>query len=146
VAKVSKVLQPRDLKARQAWQDESCQRLKHEKGYAKTLLRELQGMDVAGLGEVAQQELHEARTYFNNHHEQMKYAERLQKHLPIGSGVTEAACKTIVKMRMCRGGAKWKEQGAAAVLSLRTLLYTEGRWNQFWAKIDRYGFPVAMAV
>jgi hypothetical protein len=31
------------------------------------------------------------------------------------------------------------------VLSLRTLIYTEGRWEQFWAKIDRYGFPIAIA-
>ena len=62
---------------------------------------------------------------------------------PIGSGVTESACKTIVKMRLCRSGAKWKEQGAGIVLSLRTLSYT-GRADgeQFWAKIDRYGFPV----
>src|SRR4051812_3464822 len=37
---------------------------------------------------------------------------------------------------------KWREQGAAVVLSLRVLSYTPGRWEQFWAKIDRYGFPV----
>ena len=75
----------------------------------------------------------------------MKYAERVEAKVPIGSGVTEAACKTLIKMRMGRGGAKWKEEGAAAVLSLRTLIYSEGRWEQFWSKIDRYGFPVAMA-
>jgi hypothetical protein len=75
----------------------------------------------------------------------MIYAERAQAKLPIGSGVTEAACKTIVKMRMCRGGAKWKEEGATVVLSLRTLIYTEERWQQFWAKIDRYGFPLELA-
>jgi hypothetical protein len=96
------------------------------------------------LSESTREELHKAKTYFSNHH-QMKYAERREANLPIGSGVTEAACKTIVKMRRCRGGAKWKEEGAAAVLSLRTLIYTEGRWDQFWAKIDRYGFPVAIA-
>src|SRR3954471_12292112 len=38
----------------------------------------------------------------SNHHGQMKYAERVEAKLPIGSGVTEAACKTIIKMRMCR--------------------------------------------
>ena len=53
-----------------------------------------------------QEELNKAKTYFANHHQQMKYAERLAAKLPIGSGVTEAACKTIVTMRMCRGGAK----------------------------------------
>ena len=75
----------------------------------------------------------------------MDYAARVAKSEPIGSGVTEAACKTIVKMRLCKSGAKWKEQGAAVVLSLRCLTYTPGRWEQFWAKVDRYGFPVAVA-
>jgi hypothetical protein len=60
--------------------------------------------------------------------------------LPIGSGVTEAACKVIVKQRLCGSGMKWKEPGAAAVLSVRCLTYTRERWSQFWGKVDRYGF------
>ena len=72
----------------------------------------------------------------------MDYAQRVQDKVPIGSGVTESACKTLVKMRLCRSGAKWREQGAAGVLSLRSLSYTPGRWEQLWAKIDRYGFPI----
>jgi hypothetical protein len=142
---VAKAVHPRSPEARQAWLDDRCHKLKHEKGYAKKLLEQMRGVAVAGLSEMVQEQLAKATTYFSNHHEQMRYAERLEDKLPIGSGVTEAACKTIVKMRMCRGGAKWKEQGAAAVLSLRTLIYTEGRWEQFWAKVDRYGFPVAIA-
>ena len=142
---VAKAVHPRNFAAQQAWLDDSCHKLKHEKGYAKKLLEQMQGLAVAGLSELVQEQLEKAKTYFSNHYQQMKYAERVEAKLPIGSGVTEAACKTIVKMRMCRGGAKWKEQGAAAVLSLRTLIYTEGRWEQFWAKVDRYGFPIDMA-
>jgi hypothetical protein len=142
---VAKAVHPRSHEARQAWLDESCHKLKHEKGYAKKLLAEMQSLPRTGLNETTQEELQKAQTYFTNHHHQMKYAERVEAKLPIGSGVTEAACKTIVKMRMCRGGAKWKEEGAARVLSLRTLIYTEGRWEQFWSKIDRYGFPIAIA-
>lgn len=140
---VAKAVHPRDVQAREAWLDESCHRLKHERGYAERLLAQMQSLAVDGLSETVQEELHKAKTYFANHYGQMRYAERLAAKLPIGSGVTEAACKTIVKIRMCRGGAKWKEEGAALVLSLRTLIYTEGRWEQFWAKVDRYGFPIA---
>jgi hypothetical protein len=57
--------------------------------------------------------------------------------------VTEAACKVIVKQRLCNSGMKWKEPGAAAVLSLRCLSHTPERRGQFRAKIDRWGFPVA---
>jgi hypothetical protein len=40
-------------------------------------------------------------------------------------------------------GMRWKEAGAAVVLSLRTLVLTSTRWNQFWNKLNQYGFPVA---
>jgi hypothetical protein len=49
----------------------------------------------------------------------------------------------LVKQRLCGSGMKWKEPGAAAVLSLRCLTYTTERWSQFWGRIDQHGFPVA---
>jgi len=142
---VAKAVHPRNPTKRIEWLEDSRHKLKHEKGYARKLLQEMESLAVEGLSDTVQEELAKARTYFSNHHQQMNYAERVAANLPIGSGVTEAACKTIVKMRMCRGGAKWKEEGAAGVLSLRTLIYTEERWEQFWAKVDRYGFPIAMS-
>ena len=39
-------------------------------------------------------------------------------------------------------GMRWKEKGAGIILSLRALVLTKERWSQFWAKLDRYGFPV----
>ena len=73
----------------------------------------------------------------------MNYAARVTANDPIGSGVTEAACKVIVKQRLCGSGMRWREEGAAAVLSLRCVTYTPERWEQFWSKVDRYGFPIA---
>lgn len=83
-----------------------------------------------------------ALTYYQNQCHLMNYAAHLEQNLPLGSGVTEAACKTIVKQRLCCSGMKWNEVGAAVVLSLRTLSHSRGRWEQFWNKIDQYGFPV----
>jgi len=136
---------PDGFSERHDWLDKTCHRLKHEVGAAKAILKELEAVPQDGLSGVVLEGIQKAITYFRNHHEQMRYAEHVAANWPIGSGVTEAACKTIVKMRLCKGGAKWKEQGAAIVLSLRTLAYTEGRWEQFWAKIDRYGFPLDLA-
>jgi hypothetical protein len=59
--------------------------------------------------------------------------------LPIGSGVTEAACKTLVKQRLCASGMRWKNKGARIVLSLRALTHSAGRWAQFWEKINQFG-------
>ncbi len=69
----------------------------------------------------------------------MAYAEYVEKNLPIGSGVTEAACKTLVKQRLCGSGMRWKDKGAKVTLSLRALVQSKGRWQQFWDKIDQYG-------
>ena len=47
--------------------------------------------------------------------------------LPIGSGVVEAACKTLVTERMKRSGMRWREAGGQAILTLRG-----------WAQSDRF--------
>ena len=46
--------------------------------------------------------------------------------LPIGSGVVEAACKTLVTECMKRSGMRWREAGGQAILTLRG-----------WAQSDR---------
>ena len=91
------------------------------------------------------EDVERAITYFANQSGagRMDYADRVAAAEPIGSGVTEAACKVIVKQRLCGSGMKWTEDGAAVVLSLRALSYTPERWGQFWSKVDRWGFPVA---
>jgi hypothetical protein len=104
---VARAVHPRSPTAREEWLQDRRHKLKHEKGYAARLLAEMQSLSMEGLSETVAEELSKAKTYYQNHHGQMKYAERVEANLPIGSGVTEAACKTIIKMRMCRGGAKW---------------------------------------
>ena len=85
-----------------------------------------------------------AVTYFHNHLHQMNYALYADSNYPIGSGVTEAACKTVIKQRLCCSGMRWKETGAAVVLSLRTLVLTAYRWTQFWNKLNQYGFSISL--
>jgi hypothetical protein len=74
----------------------------------------------------------------------MNYADHVAQDLPIGSGVTEAACKTLVKQRLCCSGMRWKLQGAKVILSLRALIQSKGRWEQFWDKVDQFGVPVCV--
>ncbi len=143
LAKVAKAVHPRTVEDQQAWIDTHCHTLKHEVGAATRLLAEISAIEPKRLSEVVRSGLVDAITYFRNHHHQMHYAEAVTRHLPIGSGVTEAACKVIVKARLCGAGMKWKQRGAGIVLSLRTLTYTQGRWQQFWSKINRYGFTLA---
>jgi len=134
-----------DKVQREQWLHERCHRLKHEPGAAQALLGEMQRLPTTELNTTQREQLQSAITYFANHHPQMDYATALDHHWPIGSGVTEAACKTVVKQRLCRSGMRWKANGAAVVLSLRALILTPDRWRQFWDKLDRFGFPVAVS-
>jgi hypothetical protein len=72
----------------------------------------------------------------------MRYARYRENGMPIGSGVTEAACKTLVKQRLCCSGMRWAPEGAQIILNLRALVLTKSRWEQFWQKINQYGVPV----
>lgn len=136
---------PQDQAHRARWLHQQCHQLKHETGAAQALLQELKSLPTANLTATQRESLESAITYFTNHYHQMGYAAALAQHWPIGSGVTEAACKTLVKQRLCRSGMRWKEKGAAVVLSLRALMLTPDRWGQFWDKLDRFGFPVAVS-
>ena len=64
----------------------------------------------------------------------MNYKESIDNNLPIGSGVTESACKSIVKQRVCISGANWSEYGAKRFLPMRAICLSDTRWNQTWNK------------
>lgn len=132
-----------DKPKRIIWLDERCQQLKHEPGAVEELIREMEKLaQKNSLTKTVKENLQAALTYFKNHRQMMDYAGHKEKNLPIGSGVTEAACKTLVKQRLCGSGMRWKNTGAKVILSLRALIQSKGRWQQFWHKIDQYGSQV----
>jgi hypothetical protein len=70
-------------------------------------------------------------TYFRNQQHRMHYAAYLRDHLPIASGVMEAACKTLVSQRLKQSGMAWTLSGGQAILTLRSLIQS-GRWQPAW--------------
>jgi hypothetical protein len=62
----------------------------------------------------------------------MQYAEYRRQRLPIGSGITEAACKTVFTQRLKLSGMQWKHEGARTVLTLRVILLS-GIWEEVYA-------------
>jgi hypothetical protein len=125
---------------REAWFEQSRERLKERPGGAKGLLREMrQARRNRPPKGAASKGLDSAISYFENHLSKMDYEYYRLMGWPIGSGVTEAACKTLIKQRLCGSGMKWKHEGAGTVIRLRSLILTEGRWEQFWTKISRFG-------
>ena len=145
LGKAAAVLYRGQPQTRKAWLDEACHRLKHDAGGAVWVLKRFRSLARQRPWAKSDEDVQRAITYFANQSAagRMDYAARVAAGEPIGSGVTEAACKVIVKQRLCGSGMKWTEDGAAVVLSLRALSYTPERWEQFWAKVNRWGFPVA---
>ena len=70
--------------------------------------------------------------YFRKHRRRMHYAELKSKGFMIGSGVVEAACKTLVAQRLKQSGMRWSAGGAQAILTPRGWDQSE-RFDQAWA-------------
>ena len=142
VGKVAQATYPyRQAEGQRAqWQHEYCTKLEHDPDALDVLIGEAARLSQRhSLSQKVRDGAISAWTYFTNHRHQMDYPGFLAAGLPIGSGVTEAACKTLVKQRLCASGMRWKTKGAGIVLSLRALTHTAGRWAQFWRKIDQFG-------
>jgi hypothetical protein len=139
LAKVSKAAFKSKFEEKE-WLRQSCHSLKHEQGGAKILLKEMGILKKKKISIAKKEEIETAITYFTNHYHQMDYSSYLKKSIPIGSGVIEAACKVIVKQRMCNSGMRWTEEGAKNVLVLRCFNETDGKWEKFWKKIEKMGY------
>ena len=142
ISKAASAIFGRDTKRKDIWVDDWSSRLKHKQGTANRFLKELEiqraNLDNNNFTE-RDEELRLVITYYENHKNRMSYPRQLKNNLPIGSGVTEAACKVLIKQRMCISGSRWKDAGASCVLALRALKLTKGRWQQFWGYVMRHG-------
>ena len=119
------------------WLNSACKLLKQSKYGSLSLLKEMEDVYAKGnFSSVLKSDLKSSITYFTNHYHQMEYSEALELNLPIGSGITESACKVLVKQRLCISGAKWSASGANAILNLKAINSTDGRWEQLWRKIS----------
>ena len=61
----------------------------------------------------------------------MTYAAFSRRGIPIGSGPVEAACKSLIRTRLCRRGMRWSRDGGRRVLNFRCYAKS-GLWTEFW--------------
>jgi hypothetical protein len=57
-------------------------------------------------------------------------------HLFVGSGVIEAACKTVIAKRLKQSGMFWTLRGANAIIALRCSRLSR-RFEDYWASRSR---------
>jgi hypothetical protein len=73
------------------------------------------------------------QAYFTFHHDRLDYPRYRLAGFPIGSGIIESACKTVLKQRASGSGMRWIEAGAQAIATLRAL-HRSGQWQAFWQR------------
>jgi hypothetical protein len=77
----------------------------------------------------AREELYwEGYSYLRKHARRMAYSRYRRQGKPIGSGVTEAACKTVFTQRLKQSGMRWQVAGGQVVVDLR-VLNLSGVWQ-----------------
>lgn len=72
-----------------------------------------------------------ALEYFETNRQRMRYDHFRSKGFFIGSGVVEAACKTLVGQRFKCSGMHWSRRGLKRLLAIRTALRSN-RYAHFW--------------
>lgn len=72
--------------------------------------------------------------YFRKQKRRMQYAKWKREGFMIGSGLVEAACKTLVAQRLKLSGMRWSHRGAQAILTMRGWDQSE-RFDEAWALV-----------
>ncbi len=74
--------------------------------------------------------------YIEHNKHRMNYCDYRARDIPIGSGVTEGACKSVVNVRAKRSGQRWSQRGLTAALHLRAI-HESDRFDGFWSFFAR---------
>jgi hypothetical protein len=121
-------LYPKDQGKQRAWMKAQQKHLS-DKGKIEKLVGVLRAIQSSN-SQLAEKIRTEA-DYFERNAERMRYPQFRRQHLFVGSGVIEAACKTVVASRLKRSGMFWTVRGANAILALRCSILN-GRFEDYW--------------
>jgi hypothetical protein len=101
-------------------------------GKVEAVIGEIKERARKARGERQREELRARATYFEEHHERMRYPEFESQNLPIGSGEIEGTCKSLIKGRMDCAAQRWDcEKGIERMTALRVRLFNK-RWDDLW--------------
>jgi hypothetical protein len=74
--------------------------------------------------------------YFKRNAARTNYCACKSNGVPIGSGPTEGACKSLVQGRAKKSGQRWSQRGVTAVLQFRAVKESE-RFDAYWPAFAR---------
>lgn len=112
--------------------------LKEQDDGADTVLRSMRARLPSVEFKTREKQLAGAIQYIANQNEagRMNYADALRRNYPIGTGITEAAAKTIVGTRMKRAGSRFSQHGGQTVMTFRAAVLS-GRFEALHESLRR---------
>jgi len=124
---LARKLHPNDAVKQKAWMKKHQRLL--DKGKIEKLVLTLGAIESTH-SEVVEK-LRIATNYFETNAERMRYPKFRRQHLFVGSGVIEAACKTVIGSRLKRSGMFWTVRVANAIVALRCC-QLNGQFEDNW--------------
>lgn len=100
-----------------------------DEGNIEAILEEAQGF--LPKNPKAGKDARRAIGYFKKNMQRMRYAAFKKQGLFVGSGVVEAACKSVIGQRLKQSAMEWTVRGANAIIALRCVT-TSGRIEDYW--------------
>ena len=118
---------PDRRRTRERWEHALLEQADGCEKVINSLKRQLRRVD----GRVNRREFKGHISYLERYKEQARYARYRRRGVPIGSGPTEGACKSLIAMRAKRSGQRWSQRGLTAALHLRSIQQSD-RFDAFW--------------
>jgi len=112
----------RDTRDAHSWAHRMVKALKKPSGASRVLHSAASHFHRLDLRGTRAKDFWKAYRYIQKRTRFLRYHEYRSKHIPLGSGVTEAACKTIFTQRLKLSGMRWSYEGAKTILGLRVIL------------------------
>jgi len=122
-----------ETEAARAWaHDLLCQAKRSE---VSGMLAVIEGLAKRTRSPTKKQSLRQLWAYIDQRREMLDYGQALAEGWDIGSGPTEATCKTLT-LRLKRPGMKWDRDNAAGMMNL-VALRESGQWDAYWNRQGR---------
>jgi len=119
---------PTDERRKKRWAGQLQNKL--DQGKIESLVQQLRAFPAAN--SEAAELLHTEADYFERNRRRMRYPSFRSRNLFVGSGVIEAACRTVIAKRLKQSGMFWTVRGANAIIALRCTRLSR-KFEDYWA-------------
>ena len=123
-----------DSKRGRKWARRMRRRLKEKDGVKRVLQAATYHRQTRGLKGRREEAFEKAYRYLRRNGKWLAYWRYARLGLPLGSGVTEAGCKTVFTQRLKQSGMRWDVAGGQVVVTLRVVLLS-GVWDNAVARL-----------